>query len=174
LKASDSGLKKDKEKSATFKKLNRLIFTKENLDNDYICWDIGGKKPTRPKVKFANSKGSDLSGADYRRIIQIKTQLDDMVYKAVLDYVNDEDLCNCDEGFFPRRDRLTGNYYVSYECYYFENDGIRVSVSTHFTEMFCGGAVTIPTEEDYLGLEVSFFVDDNGNIEIDEINSSSI
>ena len=151
------------------KKLNRLIFTKENLNNDYVSWDKE-KEPTSPRYEY-----EELTEIEYRRIIKAKTQLDIRVYEAILEYVNDEMMCNCDEGMFPRRDLLMGNYYVSQESYRLcQNDLIQGSVCTHLTEMFCGGVVTTPVEQDYLGLEVWFDLMNDGSIEIIAIDSSSI
>lgn len=151
-----------------FKKLNKLIFTKENSNNDYVRWDIG-KETTSPRYIFENVKESG-----YRHIIQAKSRLDEIVYQAVFEYVNTEDLCNSQEGMFPRNDCMTGNYYVAEEYYSSCGNVIQGNILTHFTEMFCGGVITVPSEQDYLGLEVHFIIHNDGNIEIIGIDSSSI
>ncbi|EES49590.1 conserved hypothetical protein [Clostridium botulinum E1 str. 'BoNT E Beluga'] len=71
-----------------FEKLNRLTFSKENSNNDYVHWDIA-KEPTSPRYIFENIKERG-----YHHIIQAKTRLDEIVYQAVLKYVNTKDLCN--------------------------------------------------------------------------------
>ncbi|MDR2736014.1 MAG: hypothetical protein LBB49_00440 [Gracilibacteraceae bacterium] len=151
-----------------FEGIKRLLFVTENLNNDYVSWDIE-KEPTSPRFEYEN-----LTENDYHFIIQAKTRLDEMMYKAVLDYVNDDNLCNCHEGNFPRSDRMTGNFYVVAEYYCSYGEKIQGYISTHFTEMFSGGVIIAPVEQDYLGLEVGFIINYDGKVEITSIDSSSI
>ena len=149
-------------------KLNRLIFTEANPRNEYVCWDIG-KPPLSPRYSFEG-----MMEEQYRRIIQAKSRIDEAVYAAVREYVNDERLYNAAEGMFPRSDRLTGNFYIAEETYVLHGGDIRGSIMAHFTEMFSGGVVVTPAEQDYLGLEVRFVLSGNGDIVIEGIDSSSI
>jgi len=64
-------------------------------------------------------------------------------------------------------------FYVSDESYSLENDDIFGSIFTHFTEVRYPPN-SKPVEEDYLGLQVWFFIYKCGNIEICSIDSSSI
>ena len=152
----------------SFEKLNKLVFTKENPNNSYVSWDIG-KPPLNPRYTF-----EDLTEENYLCIIKAKTRLDEAIYAALLEYVNDEKLCNTTNGMFPRSDRLTGNFYVAEEHYFSGERGVQGHILTHFTEMFSGGVITTPTEQDYLGLEVRFVISTNGDIFIEGIDSSSI
>ena len=127
-----------------------------------------GKFPMRPRYKY-----EDLTKNNYLQIIQAKTRLDEMIYTSLLEYLNDEELCNNEENMFPRYSRLTGNYYVSDEYYSLKNDGVYGSIFTRFTEVIhLPNAKSI--EQDYLGLEVWFFIHKCGKIEIYGIDSSSI
>jgi len=150
-----------------FKKLNRLRYDSPNSNSDPANGS-DSKLPTRPQYKYEN-----LSEGEYRLIIQAKTLLDETVYHAVFEYLNDQNLCNNTEGMFPRCDRMTGNYYVSEEYYRLSNDGVYGSIFIRFTEMFCL-ADSEPKEEDYLGLEVWFTIFQCGEVEICGIDSSSI
>jgi len=91
-------------------------------------------------------------------------------------YVNDDDLCS-NEGMFPERKRLTGNYYIVSE--YYSRDAAtglyKIAVQTALTEQFVGGVVTKPVEMDYLGLEVWLGLDvESGRLEVYGVDSSSI
>ena len=134
---------------------------KHNPNNDFVSWG-GSKLPTSPRYKYEN-----LTESEYRLIIQAKTQFDEIVYNTVFAYLNDKNLCNYEDGMFPRCDRMTGNYYISDENYQLRDGGVYGSIFTRFTELE-------PKEQDYLGLEVWFTISHCGKIEIHGIDSSSI
>ena len=164
-----------------FEKLNKLTFTTPNPNNEYVSW--GEKEPTSPRYKFEYEE-DDFNAEDiedyenglmedfYRRVISLKTRIDEAVDKAVFKYVNDESQC-C-EDIFPRSTRMTGNYYISDENYRIYSDGIKVSVMTNFTEMFSSEREPIPYETDYLGLEVWIWINENDELDVYAIDSSSI
>ena len=133
-----------------FEKLNRLAL------------------PERPRCGYDN-----LTENEYQLIIQVKTRLDNAVHNAVLEYLNDENLCNDEGDIFPCRKRMTGDYYVSDEYYRLSESGVQGSIFTRFTET-SNLPNAVPSEQDYLGLEVWFTIHRCGGIEIYGIDSSSI
>jgi hypothetical protein len=153
-----------------FKKLNQLTFDTENPDNAHVYWG-DGKLPLRPQFNYTG-----VTESDYRLIIQAKSRIDEMVHNAVFEYVNEEDLCNCEEDMFPRADHMTGNYYIGSEYYstQADDDSIYCSVDTRFTGLFDLPNSTEPKEQDYLGLEVLFSIYKCGKVKFQGVNSSCI
>jgi len=161
-----------------FEKLNKLTFTTPNPNNDHVCWNK--EKPISPSYKFeyddddfdVEDYESGLPEDFYRRVISLKTRIDEAVHEAVFEYLNDEELC-C-SGMFPDNTEMTGNYYIGDERYYLCSNGITVSVQTRFTCMYSNDINPIPYETDYLGLDVGLWINEEDEIEIDSVDSSSI
>lgn len=121
--------------------LTRIYLPKVNEKNEYCTY----LNQLQPKKYFADSELEAL----------FQTHEDDImktVEEAVSEYINDDDMCNDDEGFFPRRCELTGEWYVS-EIYFDSKDNL--SVNTSFLSNWPDGA-----KGDYLGLDVSLCYDE--------------
>jgi len=157
-----------------FEKLNKLTFTTPNPNNGYVSWGV--KEPTSPRYEFRYDKDdfdaeiedyeNGLPEFFYRRVISLKTRIDETVYDAILDFVNNKEACYSDGETFPQSTVLTGNYYIADERYSLCSDGIRVAVTANFTEMFSSEREPIPYETDYLGLEVWIWIDENDELDV--------
>ncbi|POP43409.1 hypothetical protein CHU32_10040 [Superficieibacter electus] len=147
-----------------FEKLNKLNFEAKNNENHHVCWDVD-HTPTAPRLCYTNISEKEISILD--------PLLERAVYQTVLDYLNEEALCNADPDMFPCRSRLTGNYYIAEKCCVKQENRFHGSVLTHFTELFTGGVIVAPIEQDYLALEI-YFSFQNGEVEITGIDSASI
>lgn len=135
--------------------LKKLEFNNPNPENNYVTYE--NKLSTR--FYFSSKKLEILFRNHEKEIMQI-------VEEQIEEYVNCDDTCNDDEDMFPRRCELNGEWYVrgiTFDEIYF------LSVLTAFISENQG------YKEDYLGLEVVFFYDeDSQKFEIDGINSECI
>lgn len=121
------------------KQLNLITFKNENVDNKYIQFE----QQMAPRIQYEN-----VSEADKAAFKERHDEIIEIVKQAVAEYLHDERLCYYDEDF-PNWNDLTGNYYIGDESYWVEEDqSIKVSIFTRFTQIFKG------EEMDYLGLEV--------------------
>lgn len=114
--------------------LTRIDLPNVNEKNQYCTW----LNQLQPRKSFGDSEMEELFNANEADIMA-------MVEEAVSEYINDDDLCNDDEGFFPRRCELTGEWYVR-EIYF--KDGEELSVMTALLGSWPQG------KGDYLGLDV--------------------
>lgn len=88
-----------------------------------------------------------------------------IVETSITEYVNCEDLCNDDEGMFPKPKFMTGEWYV--REVYFEDDYLSIDVAFLGTDL--------GYKDDYLGLEVVFDYDEkSGQFQVDGVNSESL
>lgn len=121
-------------------KLKQLFFDVPNKNNDYVTYQ--NKLETRQIFRSAELKN-----------IFIKHCNDIMktVESEITSYIDDEDLCNDMEDMFPRKSRLTGEWYVS-EIHFDSME--HLSVQTAFIGTDSG------YKDDYLGLEVHLYYDE--------------
>ncbi|MBR1556035.1 MAG: hypothetical protein IJ644_11685 [Oscillospiraceae bacterium] len=138
--------------------LKQIFSTLPNPENQYVTY----QDFRNPRRNFHHPDAEQLFETHQEEIMQI-------VRKELSDYLNDEDLCNDEEDMFPRRCFLTGEWYVS-ELSSFDNEpDVFFSVQTAFlgTDLGC--------PDDYLGLEVLLYYDENtGRFESDGINSEAL
>lgn len=98
----------------------------------------------------------------------------DEIFKSIVreltDYVNDENVCNDNIDMFPRPCEMTGEWYIGEICF---EEFDYLSVMTRFLGLY-PNSKRAPID-DYLGLEVLFFYDeDQDKFIFDGINSSCI
>lgn len=135
--------------------LKKLEFNNPNPENNYVTYE--NKLSTR--FDFSSKELEILFRNHEKEIMQI-------VEEQIAEYVNCDDTCNDDEDMFPRRCELNGEWYVR-GITFDEIDFL--SVLTAFISENQG------YKDDYLGLEVVFFYDeDSQKFEIDGINSECI
>lgn len=135
-------------------KLQQIVFHKENINNEYVSYE----KALKPKLDFENGELKNLF-EDIREelFLQINTLLEE--------YLDDEELCNDDDGFFPQPRYMTGEWYVGRICM----DEDYLSVETCFIGTDTG------KKDDYLGLEVCFYYDgEKEDWLFDGINSEAL
>ena len=83
----------------------------------------------------------------------------------ITNYINDDDLCNDEEGMVPKRSWLTGEWYI--RSVSFEDDILSIETALLGTDL--------GYKDDYLGLEVIFTYDHETNeFAFDGINSSAL
>ena len=83
----------------------------------------------------------------------------------IRDYINNDDLCNDEEGMFPKRSVLTGEWYI--RSVSFEDDILSIETALLGTDL--------GYPDDYLGLELIFIYDDESKeFAFDGINSSAL
>ncbi len=136
--------------------IKRINLPKENVENSYCTY----QNQLQPRKRFADSELEALYNANEADILKI-------VENGICDYVNDDNLCNDDKGFFPRRCELTGEWYVN--GIYFEERECLI-IGTAFLGVYGDG------KDDYLGLDVFMHYDDELNKFVfdGDINSSVI
>jgi len=117
----------------------------------------------------------DVNAADQEAIEQRRNLVLAMVHSAVEDYVNDPEVCFEDhEDYFPKRSRLTGEYYVEREFYKYREDKARfqIMIMCHCLE---GPKAGVDRDDDYLGLDVWLNCEPGTwNLSWSTTNSSSI
>lgn len=131
-----------------------------NSRNEYTNYD----KKLKPKKYFQTKQLKKLYSL-------YKTQIFKSLKKETLIYLQDNLLCNDEPNMFPKKSRLTGEYYISSIDIYKLNNHIILSIKTNFLG-FYKYKQTIEID-DYLELEVSFIFKNNYFIPY-EINSSVI
>ena len=83
----------------------------------------------------------------------------------IRDYINNDDLCNDEEGMFPKRSMLSGEWYI--RSVSFEDDILSIETALLGTDL--------GYPDDYLGLELIFIYDDESKeFDFDGINSSAL
>lgn len=134
--------------------LKQIVFTKENINNEYVTYE----NALKPKIVFSNNKLRDLFD-------NISEELFLKIDKLLEEYLNNEELCNNDDGFFPQPKYMTGEWYLS--KIYMDEDYL--SVETCFIGTDTG------KKDDYLGLEVCFYFDKEKGIWLfDSMNSVAL
>lgn len=113
----------------------------------------------QPQVNFGDANLKSL----YK---EHEKYLMDIVEKEINEYVNCDDLCCDEEGMFPKRSVLTGEWYLR---------------AVHFSELIflSIGTALLGTDlgwkDDYLGLEFSFWYDEEKQeFVLNGIDSASI
>lgn len=135
--------------------LTRIYLPKPNPENAYVSYE----KQLQPRMDFENA---ELEKLFYDHEAEIMA----LVEREITDYVNCDDLCNDDENMFPKRCRLTGEWYLAGVSF---SDEDFLSVQTAFLEIWNGEKI------DYLGLEVILSFDDYmQEFFVDGVNSASI
>ncbi len=134
--------------------LKQIVFKKENINNEYVTYE----NALKPKIVFSNNKLRDLFD-------NISEELFLKIDKLLEEYLNNEELCNNDDGFFPQPKYMTGEWYLS--KIYMDEDYL--SFETCFIGTDTG------KKDDYLGLEVCFYFDKEKGIWLfDSINSVAL
>lgn len=134
--------------------LKQIVFKKENINNEYVTYE----NALKPKIVFSNNKLRDLFD-------NISEELFLKIDKLLEEYLNNEELCNNDDGFFPQPKYMTGEWYLS--KIYMDEDYL--SVETCFIGTDTG------KKDDYLGLEVCFYFDKEKGIWLfDSMNSVAL
>lgn len=144
--------------------LKQLIMPNPNPENEYTNYE----KQLLPRVDVDNSELNVLFEKHEDRIMAI-------VRKEIADYLADESLCNDEDGMFPRRSELTGEWYVG-DIFLTEEEGrIWGSVLTRFLGFNKAPCARMPVD-DYLGLEVWIKYDRERQEFVfdDSVDSSSI
>ena len=109
---------------------------------------------------FAALTGYDAAVDETARYTEIREELTE-------DEVNrlNDDLCNDEEGMFPKRSVLTGEWYI--RSVSFEDDILSIETALLGTDL--------GYPDDYLGLELIFIYDDESKeFAFDGINSSAL
>lgn len=135
--------------------LKKIFLPNPNINNEYVYYE----NQLQPRVIFGTDELEVLYKHHEKEIMAVAE-------KELREYVNCDDLCNDDEDMFPRRCELTGEWYIC-EIDFEETDFL--SIRTAFLSTNDG------RKEDYLGLEVCFFYDEESDkFEFDGINSECI
>ena len=134
--------------------LKMIRLSKPNPDNNYSNYE----NQLEPQYFFddADSRSLFENNKDYL----LQTAEDE-----ITNYINDDDLCNDEEGMFPKRSWLTGEWYI--RSVSFEDDILSIATALLGTDL--------GYKDDYLGLEVIFTYDHETNeFAFDGINSSAL
>ncbi|NGZ76960.1 hypothetical protein [Saccharibacillus alkalitolerans] len=129
--------------------------------------NIRWKEEAAPDPRFYDG----ISLGEYRLLSQRWEELLELTLRQLEGYVNDDELCFGEEGMFPVRARLSGRAYVGAVSYSRNAGpvGFGIAIEARLTEGAGDG------EQDYLGLEVSWFARDaDAEFECWGIDSSSI
>ncbi|MDE5862520.1 MAG: hypothetical protein K2K16_01455 [Ruminococcus sp.] len=136
-------------------KLKQLFFDVPNENNDYVSY----QNKLKPRCIFSNEELKNLFYEHYKLIMKI-------VENEITTYINNENLCNDDEDMFPRKNFLTGEWYIS-EIDFDDTDYL--SINTAFIGTDLG------YKDDYLGLEVHLYYDEEtAEFIFDGIDSSAL
>ena len=134
--------------------IKRIYLPKSNQNNEYVTYE----NQLQPRRTFNDSSLEKVFYAHEDELMKI-------VEKSITEYVNCEDLCNNDEGMFPKPEFMTGEWYV--REVYFEDDYLSIDVAFLGTDL--------GYKDDYLGLEVVFDYDEkSGQFQVDGVNSESL
>ena len=122
--------------------LKMIRLSKPNPDNLFSNYE----NQLEPQYFFTSSVSKTLFENSQRTLLQISED-------EIRDYINNDDLCNDEEGMFPKRSVLTGEWYIE--------------------TALLGTDLGYP--DDYLGLELIFIYDDESKeFAFDGINSSAL
>lgn len=135
--------------------LTQIHLPKPNINNSHATYE----NQLQPQVRFGDDKLKNL-------FKKHEEELMDIVEKEITEYVNCDDLCCDEEGMFPKRSVLTGEWYLRAISF---SELSFLSIQTAFLGTDLGW------KDDYLGLEVTFFYDEEKQeFILDGVNSSCI
>ena len=134
--------------------LKMIRLSKPNPDNLFSIYE----NQLEPQYFFTSSVSKTLFENSQRTLLQISED-------EIRDYINNDDLCNDEEGMFPKRSVLTGEWYI--RSVSFEDDILSIETALLGTDL--------GYPDDYLGLELIFIYDDESKeFAFDGINSSAL
>ena len=134
--------------------LKMIRLSKPNPDNLFSNYE----NQLEPRYFFASSVSKTLFENSQKTLLQIAEN-------EIREYINNDDLCNDEEGMFPKRSVLTGEWYI--RSVSFEDDILSIETALLGTDL---GYL-----DDYLGLELIFIYDDESKeFAFDGINSSAL
>jgi hypothetical protein len=134
--------------------LKMIRLSKPNPDNLFSNYE----NQLEPQYFFASSVSKTLFENSQKTLLQIAEN-------EIREYINNDDLCNDEEGMFPKRSVLTGEWYISSVS--FEDDILSIEAALLGTDL--------GYPDDYLGLELIFIYDDESKeFAFDGINSSAL
>lgn len=134
--------------------LKMICLSKPNPDNQFSNYE----NQLEPQYFFSTSDLKALFESNKKTLLQIAED-------EIRNYINNDDLCNDEEGMFPKRSVLTGEWYISSVS--FEDDILSVETALLGTDL--------GYPDDYLGLELIFTYDDEiQEFAFDGINSSAL
>lgn len=134
--------------------LKMIRLSKPNPDNLFSNYE----NQLEPQYFFTSSVSKTLFENSQRTLLQISED-------EIRDYINNDDLCNYEEGMFPKRSVLTGEWYI--RSVSFEDDILSIETALLGTDL--------GYPDDYLGLELIFIYDDESKeFAFDGINSSAL
>lgn len=124
-----------------------------------------------PENLFSNYENQletqySFSTSDARALFErSKDALLQIVEDEIRNYIEDDDLCSDEEGMFPKRSVLTGEWYL--RAVAFEDGVLRMETALLGTDL--------GYKDDYFGLDLFFRLDDEQNgFVFDWINSSAL
>lgn len=139
--------------------LKQIFLPNPNTNNMYVTYE----NKLQPRMVFGDLSLKALFEKHSDEILK-------NIICEITNYVNDENVCNDNIDMFPRNSEMTGEWYIG--DIYFE-DFDYLSVMTCFLG-FHPNSKRMPID-DYLGLEVHFFYDeDQDKFIFDGIDSSCI
>ncbi len=134
--------------------LKKILLSMPNPDNKYSNYE----NQLEPQLFFHDSDSMALFESNKDSLLQI-------VEDEIRNYIDNDDLCNDEEGMFPKRSVLTGEWYI--RSVSFEDDILWIETALLGTDL--------GYPDDYLGLELIFIYDGERNeFSFDDINSSAL
>ena len=134
--------------------LKMIRLSKPNPENKFSNYE----NKLEPQYFFPDSDSRYLFESNKDSLLQIAEN-------EIRDYISNDDLCNDEEGMFPKRSVLTGEWYI--RSVSFEDDILSIETALLGTDL--------GYPDDYLGLELIFIYDDELNgFDFDGINSSAL
>lgn len=135
--------------------LKRIYFENPNTNNDYVDYE----NQLQPRRVFENPELEKLFSKH-------ETELMSIAEKEMMEYLNDDDVCNDADDSFPQKKYITGEWYVSEIC--FEEEDY-LSIETAFIGTDTG------EKSDYFSIEVGFSFDEEScEFEFDGLNVEAL
>lgn len=114
----------------------------------------------------------DFTKEEYLQIQERREEIEKLLKNAIEEYIYNDALCY-EDGDFPYRRLLSGNYYISEESYSKSEDNLNINYEILLSIRMT--SIENKKEQDYLGLDFLLeFVNINGEIEIEVLTHSSI
>lgn len=136
-------------------KPQRILLDRLNPKNKYPTY----QNKLAPRMEFGTAKLKALYERHGAEVLHT-------AYEESFRYLNDDQLCNDEENMFPRKSRLTGEYYVA-GVTFADNDYCAVKLN------FLGKQGEV--KDDYLGLEIIYSYDQERDLfRAREVNSECI
>lgn len=133
--------------------LKMIRLSKPNPENKFSNYE----NKFEPQYFFPDSDSRALFESNKDSLLQIAEN-------EIRDYISNDDLCNDEEGMFPKRSVLTGEWYI--RSVSFEDDILSIETALLGTDL--------GYPDDYLGLELIFIYDELNGFDFDGINSSAL